>query len=412
MSSTPFIEIDWSSTSQHSYPQLGDSTPPETGSDDILVNTERPTVLSAKDILSLDIDDIYPYTYSTLHLEDNETEDYYDDEDYFEQLLEANLNADIEVLDTLRNDIPPVCNTPLSPIQDITPSPPLATAPLSENSLTAGKKTTLLVSLKKFHVTTPKRSGYNKIYEIRRSRSFFFELADHNQNTNEIHLKIHTNDYHMNTKPISYNNTSSFSNNKYQISCMLTHFFSSQRVLHRRVQDKYFNFLRNKLLDRIKIIKSRANSTANRNYSTKTFFNFTYKKRRFYFGIYIPCPHVNDPEHFHKDTQCGIPTPFVMSQHRCACVTHQHIFARTQCFNNIKQKNAQNPAIIPKDFANTKASHANLLYYRWLDGKTKRITSRRLGISYDSNIHARDSLSITKRGNRHMYHAITFQSQS
>ncbi|CAG8755034.1 10141_t:CDS:2, partial [Rhizophagus irregularis] len=75
----------------------------------------------------------------------------------------------------------------------------------------------------------------------------------------------------------------------------------------------------------------------------------------------------------------------------------------TQCFNNIKQKNAQNPAIIPKDFANTKASHANLLYYRWLDGKTKRITSRRLGISYDSNIHARDSLSITKRGNRHMY---------
>uniref|UniRef100_U9UJL4 DUF8211 domain-containing protein n=1 Tax=Rhizophagus irregularis (strain DAOM 181602 / DAOM 197198 / MUCL 43194) TaxID=747089 RepID=U9UJL4_RHIID len=92
-----------------------------------------------------------------------------------------------------------------------------------------------------------------------------------------------------------------------------------------------------------------------------------------------------------------------MSQHRCACVTHQHIFARTQCFNNIKQKNAQNPAIIPKDFANTKASHANLLYYRWLDGKTKRITSRRLGISYDSNIHARDSLSITKRGNRHMY---------
>ncbi|CAG8767158.1 8169_t:CDS:2, partial [Rhizophagus irregularis] len=40
----------------------------------------------------------------------------------------------------------------------------------------------------------------------------------------------------------------------------------------------------------------------------------------------------------------------------------------------------------------------------WLDGKTKRITSRRLDISYDSNIHARDSLSITKRGNRHMYH--------
>ncbi|CAG8767178.1 hypothetical protein GLOIN_2v1483925 [Rhizophagus irregularis DAOM 181602=DAOM 197198] len=92
-----------------------------------------------------------------------------------------------------------------------------------------------------------------------------------------------------------------------------------------------------------------------------------------------------------------------MSQHRRACVTHQHIFAKTQCFNNIKQNNTQNLDIISTDFDNNKISHANLLYYRWLDGKSKRITSRRLGISYDSNIHARDSLSITQRGNRHMY---------
>ncbi|PKK58104.1 hypothetical protein RhiirC2_796856 [Rhizophagus irregularis] len=35
-----------------------------------------------------------------------------------------------------------------------------------------------------------------------------FHLDDHPQNTNDIHLKIHTNDYHMKTKPISYNNTS------------------------------------------------------------------------------------------------------------------------------------------------------------------------------------------------------------
>ncbi|POG57870.1 hypothetical protein GLOIN_2v1735928, partial [Rhizophagus irregularis DAOM 181602=DAOM 197198] len=192
----------------------------------------------------------------------------------------------------------------------------------------------------------------------------------------------------MKTKPISYNNTSSFPNDKYQISCMLTHFFISQRVLPRRVQDKYFNFLRNKLLDRIKIIKSRATSTAKRNYSTKTFFNFTYKKRHFYFGIYVPCPHVNDPEHFHKDTQCSIlPLCYVTTSTR---MRHSSTYI-------------QNPATTSTDFVNNKASHANLLYYRWLDSKTKRITSRRLGISYDSNIHARDSLSITKRDNRHMY---------
>ncbi|CAB4399032.1 unnamed protein product [Rhizophagus irregularis] len=56
MSSTPYIEIDWSSTSQHSFPQLGEPTPPENNSDDILYNSELPAVLSAKDILSLDID--------------------------------------------------------------------------------------------------------------------------------------------------------------------------------------------------------------------------------------------------------------------------------------------------------------------------------------------------------------------
>ncbi|CAG8552364.1 13453_t:CDS:2 [Rhizophagus irregularis] len=47
---------------------------------------------------------------------------------------------------------------------------------------------------------------------------------------------------------------------------------------------------------------------------------------------------------------------------------------------------------VPTDFVNNKASYANLLYYRWLDDKLKRITSRQLGISYNSNIHARDSL--------------------
>ncbi|CAB5313540.1 unnamed protein product [Rhizophagus irregularis] len=130
MSSTPYIEIDWSSTSQHSFPQLGEPTPPENNSDDILNNTERPAVLSAKDILELDIDDIYPYTYSTLHFEDNETEDYYNDEDYFQQLLDTNLNAETETVSILRNDIPLVDNTPLTPIQDINPTPPLDTAPL------------------------------------------------------------------------------------------------------------------------------------------------------------------------------------------------------------------------------------------------------------------------------------------
>ncbi|GBC11424.1 uncharacterized protein OCT59_025485 [Rhizophagus irregularis] len=156
MTSTPYIEIDWSSTSQHPFPQLGDPTPPENDSDKILHNTELPTVLSSKDIFFLDIDDIYPYTYSTLHLDEDEMEDTYDDEDYFEQLLHNEINAEIEEVSYGGNNIPSFSNTPLTPIQDNIPLPPSDIAPISENLLKDGKKTTLLVSLEKFHVTTPK----------------------------------------------------------------------------------------------------------------------------------------------------------------------------------------------------------------------------------------------------------------
>ncbi|POG82363.1 hypothetical protein GLOIN_2v1497862, partial [Rhizophagus irregularis DAOM 181602=DAOM 197198] len=145
------------------------------------------------------------------------------------------------------------------------------------------------VSFNKFHVTRPNRAGCNKIYEIRRSKSFFFELADSSANTNDIHLKIHTNDYHMNSIPISYSSTCCFPNLKYQISKMLQHFFSHQKVIPRSIQKRYFNLIRSKLLDRYFIIKSRADSITQRNSRTKTFFNFSYKRYHFYFGIFIPC---------------------------------------------------------------------------------------------------------------------------
>ncbi|CAB4485920.1 unnamed protein product [Rhizophagus irregularis] len=135
MSSTPFIEIDWSSASQHSYPQLGDFILPENDSAIILHNTERSTVLSAKDILSLDIDDIYPYMYSTLHFKDNDLEETYNEneDDYFQELLNTALNAEIQEVSHGGNDIPPVYDTPLTPIQDNIPLPLLDTTPPSDN---------------------------------------------------------------------------------------------------------------------------------------------------------------------------------------------------------------------------------------------------------------------------------------
>ncbi|CAB4445109.1 unnamed protein product [Rhizophagus irregularis] len=61
-----------------------------------------------------------------------------------------------------------------------------------------------LVSFEKFHVTAASKAGYNKIYEFRRSKSFFFEVVDQIPDTNEIHLKIYTNDYRMSSNPIRF----------------------------------------------------------------------------------------------------------------------------------------------------------------------------------------------------------------
>ncbi|CAB4380841.1 unnamed protein product [Rhizophagus irregularis] len=207
MSSTPYIEIDWSSTPQQPYPQLGDFTPPENNSAEILYNTEQPTVFSAKDTPSLDIEDIYPYTFSTSHREDNETETYPDDEDYFQELLKANLNAEIEVISVLKNNIPPVYNTPLTPIQDNTPLPPLATAPLSENLCTTGKKTTLLTST---DFINNKSSHANLLYyrclngKLKRITSRRLGISyDSNIHARDPSTKLKVNNRHMYRKRLS-----------------------------------------------------------------------------------------------------------------------------------------------------------------------------------------------------------------
>jgi hypothetical protein len=82
-----------------------------------------------------------------------------------------------------------------------------------------------------------------------------------------------------------YRSTSKNINYKYQISTMITHFFSIQQVLPRRIQTKYFTLIRNILLKRISIITQRRESSNSRNKITRTFFKFSYKKYRFHFGI-------------------------------------------------------------------------------------------------------------------------------
>jgi hypothetical protein len=113
-----------------------------------------------------------------------------------------------------------------------------------------------LIAAKKFHVTNKDRRGYNTIYEFKCSKSYFFELADPHSITNETTLRLYTNDYLVSNKPIRYQSTSKSINHKYQISKMITHFFSIQRVLP---------LIRDNLLKRINIISQRTSLSNNRN---------------------------------------------------------------------------------------------------------------------------------------------------
>ncbi|RGB30928.1 hypothetical protein C1646_278135 [Rhizophagus diaphanus] len=200
---------------------------------------------------------------------------------------------------------------------------PLITKPLVNIFSHTNKEFSFLISFEKFHVTKSHRTGFNKIYKFRCSKSFFFEIVDQLPDTNEIHLKIYTNDYHMSSTPIRYCSTSRLPNCRFQISKCLTHFFSSQRVIPKRIQDKYFNMLRKKLLDRITFIKSRGQNKSQHNHMTKTFFNFSYKKYRFHFGIYKACSH---PAHTLRGINisplCTVPSPFIITNEHKACIDH------------------------------------------------------------------------------------------
>ncbi|PKC02742.1 hypothetical protein RhiirA5_424789 [Rhizophagus irregularis] len=244
----------------------------------------------------------------------------------------------------------------------------------------------------KFHVIPHHRAGYNKIYNFRRSKSFFFELVDHLPDTNHLQLKIYNNDYHMSSTPINHSSTSQLPNFKFQISKQLTHFFSTQKVIPRRLQNKFFMFIRKKLLERADFIISRAQKKEKNNHMTKTFFNFSYKKYRFYFGIYLPCNHCHIVDPLSSTAiACLIPVPFTMSLHRHACVIHhkQLTLYFTSKDNKIPDISSKNSF---KDF------HATRLYNQWAKKRFRNHFSNRLGISFNTKYCAFNTNVVAKKG--------------
>jgi hypothetical protein len=194
-----------------------------------------------------------------------------------------------------------------------------------------------------------------------------------------------------------------------------------------RIQHKYYGLIRSKLLERILIINTRVHNLSPRNTITKTFFNFTYKKYRFHFGIYVPChtsynlyesvktyntpiyPKGQGPDNNTSPSNipftnvipsclqglCKIPSPFVMSQGRHACILHQKQFFRDQLLSK------SDPTTIEKQKHHNKITRANKLFHDWGARKSKRIYS--LGIQYTVKYHANGQAHVLTKGNRYMY---------
>ncbi|RGB26307.1 hypothetical protein C1646_770585 [Rhizophagus diaphanus] len=128
-------------------------------------------------------------------------------------------------------------------------------------------------------------------------------------------------------------------------------------VIPYRIQKKYFNMLRKTLLERIMFIELRANKTDDRNHQMKTFFNFSYKRYRFHFGIYVPCEHQNVQNNSSPPTPCQLPSAIILSNNRHSCGSHVK-----KIFQDITLKKNQSPSIQEN---NTKAFHANIIFKRW-----------------------------------------------
>ncbi|CAB4421701.1 unnamed protein product [Rhizophagus irregularis] len=149
MSPSQSVNINWSSTSQNSFIQLGTSTSPNIDSENFLHDTEPPTVLTSKDIFFLDIDDIFPFTYSTLHFEELEPEDYTNEiNDYFKSLLNTTL---VEEITLTRDDIPTTNN-----LFELQETPTYTDTPIIDNMDSSDTPVDEITST---HIDAPMKDG-------------------------------------------------------------------------------------------------------------------------------------------------------------------------------------------------------------------------------------------------------------
>ncbi|GES89947.1 hypothetical protein GLOIN_2v1771732 [Rhizophagus clarus] len=132
------------------------------------------------------------------------------------------------------------------------------------------------------------------------SRPIFFPSLSPFERNPTPFLHIITNDKKASLTESVYQSTSKYLNKKFKVSLLLSHFFKLQKVIPKRIQHKYFTFLRDSLYKRLSIIES-----------------------RFILGIYIPCCYpgtfLSSSPDLKDNTCCTLPTSIVYSRFNNFC---------------------------------------------------------------------------------------------
>ncbi|CAB5377515.1 unnamed protein product [Rhizophagus irregularis] len=212
--------------------------------------------------------------------------------------------------------------------------------------------------------------GCGTLYSTNKGRYFLIELDD----TRYVDLRkknffnVCTNDIQMpNDHHRIFNSNSKKLNLLYLIRTYLTFVFNLNKQFSPAIIDKYFNHLRQLLIDKILAVKNRTTSLSAKNRQTKTFIRFSSGLHVIYLGYYFACGHIGN-----YNTSCQQPAAAVLSHNRRICNCHLLSYIKP---GNKKRRTPKVPHD-PSFYVHSR--------YPLPHNHGKNVHSSRLGISYYS----------------------------
>ncbi|CAB5389096.1 unnamed protein product [Rhizophagus irregularis] len=211
--------------------------------------------------------------------------------------------------------------------------------------------------------------GCGTLCNTKKGRYFLIELDDiqyvdlrkknfFNVCTNDIQMPDdHHRIFNSNCKKLNLN---------YLIGTYLTFVFTLNKQFSPAIVDRYFNHLRQLLIDKILAVKNRTSSISDKNRQTKTFIRFCSGPHVIYLGYYFTCGFIGN-----DNRCCHQPAAVVLSHNRRKCNNHLPSFI-------IHGNKGRRTGILPQNPSFYVHNHSYIPH-----NHAKEVHSTRLGISYD-----------------------------